>query len=68
AAQRKQAAKAPPQPATRQRQQKPRQGKVTKTRYTPKQKAAKSGGLFETTLIVISVLALYFAYIIFFLI
>ncbi|MCI4140261.1 protein kinase family protein, partial [Bacillus vallismortis] len=49
-------------------QQKPRQGKVTKTRYTPKQKAAKSGGLFETTLIVISVLALYFAYIIFVLI
>ncbi|CAI6227718.1 serine/threonine protein kinase PrkT [Bacillus subtilis] len=68
ASQRKQPIKASPQPATRQRQQIPRQGKITKTRYTPKQKPAKSGGLFETTLIVISVLALYFAYIIFFLI
>ncbi|MGY3839440.1 serine/threonine protein kinase [Bacillus atrophaeus] len=49
-------------------QPKPRQGKVTQTRYKAKKKAVKSSGLFETTLIVISVLALYFAYIVLFLI
>ncbi|UYO32171.1 serine/threonine-protein kinase [Bacillus halotolerans] len=70
AAQRKQAGKTPTsaQSISRQRQQNMRQGKVTQTRYAPKKKGAKSGGLFETALIVISVLALYFAYIIFFLI
>ncbi|XBP67137.1 protein kinase family protein [Bacillus velezensis] len=49
-------------------QSKPRQGTVSQTRYKPKQKPAKHNGLFETTLILISVLALYFAYIVFFLI
>lgn len=49
-------------------QAKPRQGTVSQTRYKPKQKPAKNNGLFETTLILISVLALYFAYIVFFLI
>jgi serine/threonine-protein kinase len=70
AVQRKQAGKnpTPTQSISRQRQQNMRQGKVTQTRYAPKKKGSKSGGLFETALIVISVLALYFAYIIFFLI
>ncbi len=67
AAQRKQPIKASPQPA-HDKDSKNRAKENNEEAIYPKQKPAKSGGLFETTLIVISVLALYFAYIIFFLI